>query len=65
MRTLSLLLCLSSIAALWPADDVSLTGPSCAWCQPYADHCTACKDCSACTWCSKKGGKCSVCLERR
>lgn len=35
------------------------------WCQPYADKCPACVDCSQCTWCAKKGGTCSVCLERR
>lgn len=31
-------------------------------CQPYADRCPACKDCTACHWCSVKGGTCSVCL---
>jgi|GEM_PF-6441766 len=34
-------------------------------CEPYADHCRACKDCSKCYWCSVKGGRCSVCLEAK
>jgi len=33
-------------------------------CEPYAEHCRACKDCSACKHCSVLGGKCSVCWER-
>lgn len=34
-------------------------------CEPYADHCRACKDCTRCYWCHTKGGTCSVCLEKR
>lgn len=34
-------------------------------CEPYADHCRACTDCSACYWCHTKGGTCSVCLEHK
>lgn len=37
----------------------------CLTCQPYADKCLACKDCSKCHWCSVKGGTCSVCLEKK
>jgi hypothetical protein len=32
-------------------------------CQPYAEKCTACKDCTKCGHCSRKGGKCSVCFK--
>lgn len=31
-------------------------------CDPYAEHCPACKDCSACHHCHVLGGKCSVCF---
>lgn len=43
----------------------SLCGPMAAVCDPYADKCPACKDCTKCHWCSQKGGKCSTCLEAR
>ncbi len=30
-------------------------------CNPYAEKCLACKDCSACVACSKERNQCSVC----
>lgn len=33
-------------------------------CEPYAETCRHCSDCSTCKHCSVKGGTCSVCLKR-
>ncbi len=33
-------------------------------CEPYAEVCRHCTDCSACKHCSKDGGKCSVCFKK-
>jgi len=34
-------------------------------CMPYAEKCLHCSDCSQCSHCSVKGGKCSVCWDKR
>lgn len=33
-------------------------------CEPYAEVCRHCTDCSTCKHCAVKGGKCSVCFKK-
>ena len=62
MKLAALLLTLAAggLVTAWTRGD----DPVCLQCEPYADHCRACKDCTKCHWCSVKGGTCSVCLEK-
>lgn len=54
---LLLALCLGmKIQKDFPSQPESVT-----MCQPYAEKCPACKDCTQCKHCSIIGGKCSVC----
>lgn len=40
--------------------------PKCGlYCQPYAEHCPACKDCTKCRACATELNRCSVCRDRR
>ena len=34
-------------------------------CDPYAEKCLACKDCTACYQCSKVRNECSVCRAKK
>lgn len=64
------LLTLPLIGMLWlprAPEQVTLCGErkSVGPCMPYAEKCLNCTDCSKCSHCSVKGGKCSVCWDKR
>lgn len=66
MKRLAIPLSLLSLAALavLAAPPVEGPRPRPGQCDPYAEVCRACKDCTACGHCHVKGGKCSVCFKK-
>lgn len=64
MKPLLLILALTSLPVLSaePAPRPATPPPKkrILTCDPYAEKCPACKDCSRCRACSKEGNRCSV-----
>lgn len=60
MRTLLAILLLLGIGA-----GMALSRTRFVRCDPYAEKCPACKDCSACVACTKERNRCSVCRDKR
>lgn len=54
---IGLLLAVTGIAMTAPKKNI---GP----CQPYAEKCVNCADCTACKHCSVNKGWCSVCFKK-
>jgi len=59
MKPLLITLTLASLTLLLCAFAAKPIGP----CEPYAEVCRHCTDCSKCKHCGS-GGKCSVCFTR-
>lgn len=60
---MKLLLALAITAAATVGLVTSQAKPECCMgrCNPYAERCLACKDCTACVACSVERNQCSVC----
>lgn len=60
MKLLAALTCLGALAAmLSPRPETAVKR-----CDPYAEKCPACVDCTACKACNTERNRCSVCRDK-